>query len=176
MPSPVSTSSPGPRTLIVMRHAKSDWSVPVEDRLRPLNRRGRRQAAEAGRWLAAHAGRIGLAVVSPAVRVADAWRLAAAELPAHPPERVDERAYTDDGEDLLAIVRGLGAAAAEAGVGRGGTVVLVSHSPACAELVELLTGEVIEMKTSGLAVVELEPDGPARGRLVTSRRPPTAPH
>ena len=176
MPSPLPTLPSGPRTLIVMRHAKSDWSVPVEDRLRPLNKRGRRQAAEAGRWLAEHAGQIDLAVVSPAVRAADAWRLAAAELLAPPPERVDERAYTDDGEDLLAVVRGLDWAAAEGGVGRGGAVVLVSHSPACAELVELLTGEVIEMKTSGLAVVELEPDGPARGRLVTSRRPPTAPH
>lgn len=156
------------RTLIVMRHGKSDWSVPVDDRHRPLKKRGRRQAAEAGRWLAANTPTIDLAVVSPAVRAADAWRLAAAELPDTVPERVEERAYTFAGADLLEIVRGL-ASAPEAR--DANTVVLVGHSPACDELVAHLTGEPVTMKTSGLAVVVMQQwGGPAE--LTAHGRPP----
>lgn len=152
------------RSLILLRHGKSDWSAPVSDRRRPLNRRGQRQAAEAGDWLAAHGGMIDLAVVSPATRAADTWALAAAELDAPPPVWVEEAAYTFDGEDLLAVVRGLGTQ---------GRVVLVGHNPACEELLEALTGERPEMKTSALAVVELDGwDG--RGRVVTHGRPPAS--
>jgi phosphohistidine phosphatase len=39
--------------LILVRHAKSDWSTPgAVDHDRPLNARGRRQAPLVGRWLA----------------------------------------------------------------------------------------------------------------------------
>jgi len=40
------------RTLILLRHAKSDWSGDETDVARPLAKRGRRQAPDAGRWLA----------------------------------------------------------------------------------------------------------------------------
>ncbi|GEM_PF-240581 len=156
------------RTLIVLRHGKSDWSVPVEDRHRPLKERGRRQAAEAGRWLAAHAPQLDLAVVSPATRAADAWHLAAAELPGLVPERTDEQAYTVVGADLLAIVRGLDSAPDARGAH---TVVLVGHSPACDELVAHLTGEQVTMKTSGLAVVGMQ-EWNGAGELLAAGRPP----
>lgn len=150
------------RTLIVLRHGKSDWSVPVDDRHRPLKERGRRQAAEAGRWLAAHVPSIDLAVVSPAVRAADAWELAAAELPSDVPTRIDERAYTFAGTDLLHILSDLG---------EQETVILVGHSPACDELVAHLTGEPVTMKTSGLAVVGMG-EWTGRGELLAEGRPP----
>ena len=38
-------------TLVVIRHAKSDWDVDAPDKERPLAKRGRRQAPAAGRWL-----------------------------------------------------------------------------------------------------------------------------
>ena len=42
------------RTLIVTRHAKSDWDAPtLDDHDRQLNQRGRRAAKAIGRWLAA---------------------------------------------------------------------------------------------------------------------------
>ena len=151
----------GPRTLVLMRHGKSDWSVDSSDRDRPLNDRGRRQAAEAGRWLEANGGEIDLALVSPATRAACAWDIAAAELSAPPPVRVEEAAYTFDGLALLALVRALDSEE---------RVVLVGHNPACEELVELLTGEGAVMKTSALAVLEL-PDWRCAGRLVAHGRP-----
>jgi phosphohistidine phosphatase len=56
------------RTLILLRHANSDWSGDDADIARPLAKRGRRQAPDAGRWLAANIDSIDLAVVSPAIR------------------------------------------------------------------------------------------------------------
>lgn len=158
------TGAVGTRTLILMRHAKSDWSVPIDDRGRPLSGRGTRQASEAGRWLADYVGQIDLVVLSPAARAADAWERAAAELPHPPPVRLEERAYTFDGAALLALVRALG---------QESTVVLVGHNPACEELVKLLTGYGVQMKTSALAVIELADWGAPRGRVIAHGRPPS---
>jgi phosphohistidine phosphatase len=150
------------RTLILLRHGKSDWSRDVSDRGRPLTDRGRRQAAEAGVWLAAHAGPIDLALVSPARRASDTWALALAGLDPQPATRTEEAAYTFDGAALLAVVRGLG---------EEHRVVLVGHNPACEQLLTTLTGQRREMPTSALAVVELA-DWGSSGRLVAHGRPP----
>ena len=64
------------RTLILLRHAKSDWSGSAPDFDRPLAERGRAQAPLAGRWLANHVDRIDLAIVSPAERARETWELA----------------------------------------------------------------------------------------------------
>jgi phosphohistidine phosphatase len=37
--------------LLLLRHAKSDWSVEMDDFSRPLKKRGRRAAKKIGRWL-----------------------------------------------------------------------------------------------------------------------------
>lgn len=42
-----------PKILIVMRHAKSGWDMPVPDKDRPLNARGRGAATQIGNWLRA---------------------------------------------------------------------------------------------------------------------------
>ena len=69
-------------TLVVIRHAKSDWDVDAADRDRPLAKRGRRQAPPTGRWLAAQDLALDLAVVSPAARARQTWELVAAQLAA----------------------------------------------------------------------------------------------
>ncbi len=44
-----------PRTLILMRHAKSSWNDPfLADHDRPLNKRGRKSAQALGDWLRQH--------------------------------------------------------------------------------------------------------------------------
>ncbi len=63
------------RTLILLRHAKSDWSGDEVDLARPLADRGRRQAPDSGRWLNANIGSIALALVSPAERARSTWDL-----------------------------------------------------------------------------------------------------
>jgi len=159
-------------TLIVLRHAKSDWSGHESDVHRPLADRGRKQAPEAGRWLAANVGRIDLAVVSPATRARSTWELAAAELdemPELPETREDERVYAASSGELLDVVRGIDE--------RHGTVVLVGHNPGVEDLVEQLTGVWVSMVTSALAVVELPGTwagvAPGSGTLRASGRPPS---
>ena len=52
-----------------------------------------------------------------------------------------------------------------------GTVALVGHNPAFEEVVGLLTGHWIELKTSAIALVRLA-SWSAEGELVTHGRPP----
>ncbi len=151
------------RRLVLMRHAKSDWSVPVGDRQRPITDRGRRQAREAGEWLADQPWSIDLAVVSPAARAAGAWEIAAGALGQTPPVDHVGQAYTFDGEALSALVRAFPPV---------DTVVLVGHNPALEELLEALTGQWVPLKTSAIAVVELDSWTASQGQLVACGRPP----
>ena len=156
------------RRLILLRHAKSDWSGDEADVARPLARRGRRQAPEAGRWLATNIGRIDLAVVSPANRARTTWDLVSAELPVPPPTRIDERVYGASDDELLDVVRELPDHVA--------TAVLVGHNPGLEELASLLTGEWTSMPTSALAVITVQGSwssaGQHPGELRASGRPP----
>ena len=155
-------------TLILMRHGKSDWSGGEPDHLRPLAKRGRRQAPEAGRWLADNVGVIDLAVVSPAERTRETWRLAAAELAVTPPVREDDRVYAGTASALLGFVREL--------PGEVETVVLVGHNPGVEDLVASLTGRTVSMPTSALAVIDLSGPWSAAandaGELRAQGRPP----
>jgi phosphohistidine phosphatase len=154
------------RTLVVLRHAKSDWSTGRPDRERPLAPRGRRQAPAAGAWLAANLGPPGLAVVSPAERTRATWALVSAELPKDVPVRVEERLYGASGSELSELVASLPPEIE--------SVVLVGHNPGVEDLVQGITGEWVPMKTSAIAVLTWEGAWTDAGsaRLVASGRPP----
>jgi phosphohistidine phosphatase len=158
------------RTLILLRHAKSDWSGDEADVDRPLAVRGRRQAPEAGAWLAANVDSIGLALVSPAARARNTWELVAAELKVAPRTRLDDRLYAASAEELLTVVRELPAVVESA--------VLVGHNPGLEDLASLLTGESTRMATSAIAVIAVPGSWPTtapRGcALKASGRPPVA--
>ena len=157
------------RTLILLRHAKSDWSGDERDSLRPLAERGRRQAPEAGRWLAANADAIDLALVSSATRAQQTWHLASAELAAPPPVQIEERAYAATAGELLDLVRELPAEV--------GTAVVVGHNPGLEDLATMLASRSVEMPTSALAVIswtgEWESAGTVDASLMASGRPPS---
>jgi phosphohistidine phosphatase len=155
-------------TLILLRHAKSDWSGQEGDHDRPLAKRGRRQAPEAGRWLAANVDSIDLAVVSTANRARSTWDLASHELGQPPETRLEDDAYAASADDLLNTVRGLDEALH--------TVVLVGHNPGIEELAEALTARRVPMPTSALAVIGFNSTwgraGRACGFLRAAGRPP----
>jgi phosphohistidine phosphatase len=135
------------RTLILLRHAKSDWSGDEADIVRPLAERGRRQAPAAGRWMNANIGGIDLAVVSTAKRAQSTWDLVLPQLDVAPPTRTEERLYAASDAELLDVVRSLPDDAS--------TVVLVGHNPALEDLIGLLTGKPAAMPTSALAVIAM---------------------
>jgi phosphohistidine phosphatase len=156
------------RTLILLRHAKSDWSGDEADIARPLARRGRRQAPDAGRWLATNIESIDLAVVSPAVRARSTWDLVSAELAVPPRIRIDDRVYAASDDELLTVVREL--------PNNVETVVLVGHNPGIEDLAARLTGEWPAMPTSALAVITVSGSWSSAGDhpavLRASGRPP----
>lgn len=57
-----------PRTLLLLRHAKSDYPAGVIDHDRPLAKRGEREAGLAGDWLRANTDRIDAVLCSTATR------------------------------------------------------------------------------------------------------------
>lgn len=156
------------KTLIVIRHAKSDWETGDPDLLRPLAKRGRRQAPESGAWIAANLRPVDLAVVSPATRAQQTWALVAAELASTPEVRTEERVYAGYGSALRSVVTELPDEAT--------TVALVGHNPGVEDLVEELTGVWVPLPTSAIAVLHV--DGPwtnaRKGwcRIVATGRPP----
>ena len=156
------------RLLVLVRHAKSDWSGSEPDLQRPLAKRGRRQAPEAGQWLAEHVGHVDLAVVSPAVRTRQTWELVSAPLAEPPPTRFEDRVYAASSSALLDVVRGL--------TNDATTVVLVGHNPGLEDLATTLTRQWVSMPTSALAVVGLtggwDTAGNSVADLLASGRPP----
>lgn len=73
------------KTLLLLRHAKSDRSAPVaSDFDRPLNRRGRKAAPAMGKAMAARGLVPDYVLVSAAVRTRQTWELVGPELRAKP--------------------------------------------------------------------------------------------
>jgi len=156
------------KTLILLRHAQSDWSGLEADIDRPLNDRGRRQAPLVGKWLGHHVAGIDLAIVSPATRARSTWILAAEEFAVPPNSVSDDRVYAASSMELLAVVSELPTTVH--------TVVLVGHNPGIEGLVGVATGESVHMTTSALAVIRFEGAwstfGDADAALTAFGRPP----
>jgi phosphohistidine phosphatase len=144
------------KRLVVLRHAKSDWPVGVADADRPLGRRGKRDAAAAGRWLAEHVGSPDLVWCSPARRTRETLELLSDQLHPAPPVQMDARVYEASLEDLLAVLRQTPK--------DDQCVLLVGHNPSVQDLVLTLAERqrgadlaLTETKypTSGLAVLDI---------------------
>lgn len=136
------------RKLILVRHAKSAHPDGVEDFDRPLAERGRRDAPAVGRWLRDNAYAIEVVRCSPALRTRETWELAGANIPAGPQVSFDERVYDATAHELLSLVRELPVTAM--------TAAIVGHNPGLEDLVHLLTGESVELKTSAVALLSSE--------------------
>ena len=138
------------RSLLVLRHAKSDWNAgAAQDRLRPLSKRGRRAAEAVGRFVAG-AGQVpDLALTSPAVRATETLVLAMKG--GGWTCDVAERAglYDASVEGVLAELRGAPEAAR--------LLLVVGHEPACSALVAaLIGGGRGRVPTAALARVDLD--------------------
>jgi phosphohistidine phosphatase len=160
------------RRLILLRHAKSDWSDPGKpDHHRPLNERGRSSAPLIGRYMAHHHLIPDRALVSPAVRTRQTFALIAEAFERPPKEIGEARIYEADPDTLLAVVRETPASVH--------TLLLVGHNPGLQDVATLLIGggdndarERLreKMPTGALAVIDFATDDwrsvrPGAGRL-----------
>jgi phosphohistidine phosphatase len=95
------------KVLLLLRHAKSSWDDPaLEDFDRPLAARGRKAAPLMGRAMAERGWIPARALVSPALRTRQTWRLVLGELGDAAPQVVHEDAlYMASAGRILALVR-----------------------------------------------------------------------
>lgn len=138
------------RTLLVMRHAKSDWNAAYgPDHDRPLNDRGVRSAETMGRRLRTEAEVPDLVLTSTAVRARSTAELAAAAGDWGCEIRLEPLFYGAGVDDVISV------AATAPPVAK---VMVVGHQPVWSMLVSALTAERVEMKTGTVVVIHLDID------------------
>ncbi len=93
-------------TLMLLRHAKSDWSdLTLADFDRPLNKRGRRAAPLIGRYLRKQDLLPDLVLCSGARRARQTWDLVSAELRSEAPVKFLRSLYLAPPSRLLATLQ-----------------------------------------------------------------------
>ena len=135
--------------LLLLRHAKSDWSLPgLGDHDRPLAPRGVRDAPRMGRYLREHGFIPAAALVSTAVRARTTAELALAAAGAGPDAlRLIPELYGSSPDEIVEIV-------AEAG-GNASPVLVVAHNPGMEDLAARFLGRHEHFPTAALLVVSV---------------------
>lgn len=160
------------RRLLLLRHAKSDWSVAGQhDHDRTLNARGRESAPRVGAYMTRHALIPDRVIASTSQRTRETWDLVAASIAVQCPLVYDERLYDATPEAILAVIRECPPNAH--------SLLIVGHNPGMQEIAALLIAagdidarqQLIEkFPTAGLAVIDFPIDvwaklHPRAGRL-----------
>ncbi|MDV5144732.1 histidine phosphatase family protein [Streptomyces sp. SBC-4] len=121
-----------PRRIVLLRHAKADWSD-ESDHERPLAERGRADAPVAGRRLAGTGIGFDLALCSTAVRTRETWKLAVHELPERPKTVYEDRLYEASLGELIALLNETSEDVDD--------LLVIGHNPGMHALADALAGE-----------------------------------
>ncbi len=139
------------KTLLIVRHAKTERDHPAGDHARGLTQRGTRAATALGHDLQQRIGTPDRIVTSAARRAVQTATLIATACAAADRLHLDPALYLADLDDLLAVLRRLPDAAA--------TVILVGHNPGLEALVPALAGgPTRHLPPAGLAHLTLPVD------------------
>ncbi len=121
-------------TLILTRHAKSDWDDPkLKDSERPLNARGQAAAAAIGGWIASRGLSPARALVSTAERARETWERLAPELESEAEAAFVAALYQASPERMLATLVSEG--------GEGSPLIMIGHNPGIAAFARALLPE-----------------------------------
>ena len=133
------------KTLFLVRHAKSSRDEPaLPDKERPLNDRGKRDAPKMGERLAKRDVAPDLILSSPAKRALKTAQIIAKKLDYKVADIVvDERLYATGADELLRVIRKLGA--------KPKTVMLFGHNPELTELAHRLSNKITRLPTCAVA-------------------------
>lgn len=116
------------KTLILMRHAKSDWGDPrLPDRARPLNGRGRKASTALGIWLRSRNLLPDQILCSSAERTQETC----ARLKLATPPALQNALYLAEPDEMLAVLRRA----------TGNRVLMLGHNPGIAEFAALLVSD-----------------------------------
>jgi phosphohistidine phosphatase len=121
-----------------LRHGEAEDDAP-DDASRKLTEKGRRQAENAGKALAAMGVELDVCLASPKVRARDTAEVACRELGVDAEETDALRGGEFDPEELAA--------------GRG-EVLLVGHEPDMHRAIQALTGGLVKLKKGGVAAID----------------------
>lgn len=149
------------KTLMLLRHAKSDWNdAALDDFDRTLAPRGRKATPRVAGWMTAHRTLPDRALVSAAVRTVQTWQLLC--------ETLGREISSDIRKDLYLASAGTLLAAIEETQETVRTLMVVGHNPGMEVLANMLAGpgsdegEILRMAggfpTAGLAVFSLPGD------------------
>lgn len=134
------------RRLVLVRHAKAEPGGEGADHDRALTDRGRRNAAEAGRWLAGVVPQVDEVWCSSAVRAVQTWEAIAPSLVA-PAASIERELYLAGPRDLVGRLEQ---------VPDGQTVLLVGHNPTAEQLLAAVVGELRGLRPGAVAVADLD--------------------
>ena len=137
------------KRLLLMRHAKSSWDDPtLADFDRPLNPRGLRAAPAMGAFMRREEILPERIISSPAMRARETTRLVSEGGAFEAEITLEDRVYE-------ASANGLRQIAAEVDDAYS-CVMLVGHNPGMEHFVRYLTGQMESMRTTALAVIDLD--------------------
>ena len=146
--------------LMLLRHAKSDWSSPgTPDSTRPLSERGAAAARLMGGYMARHALIPGHVLCSPARRARDTWTHVSSQWPGAVDATFSEQIYTATPQTILSLIRTRDDEAR--------TLLVIGHNPGLQETAEfLIAAGDVELRerlrekfpTAALAVIDFAAD------------------
>lgn len=142
------------KTLLILRHAKTQSDAPAGDRARELTERGYRDAVAMGAHIQNLIGTPDAIITSDATRARQTAEIVAAAIDFAAPLTMEPRIYAADPDTLLAVVRRIPDEVQMA--------MIVGHNPGFEELAAALAGKPedgVRLPTSGLAVLEFNVDG-----------------
>jgi phosphohistidine phosphatase len=125
----------------LLRHGEAEDGEGKPDAERELTDKGRRQAGDAGRALAAMGVELDACLSSEKVRALDTARLAVEALGARLEVETDDRLRDREFNPL------------DVGAGRG-EVLLVGHEPDFSGGIAMVTGSRVKMRKGGLAAID----------------------
>jgi phosphohistidine phosphatase len=153
------------KSLLILRHAKTQSDAPAGDHARELTERGHRNAEAMGAYIKNLTGTPDLIITSDATRARQTAEIVATAVDFAAPLTVEPRIYAADLDTLLGVVRRIPVEVQ--------TAIIVGHNPGFEELAAALAGktdEGVRLPTSGLALLEFDTQRwdavrPGAGRL-----------
>ncbi len=139
------------KTLLLMRHAKSDWKQPgLSDHDRPLNARGRQAAPRMAQKLSESGLRAEVILASSAVRVQETVELVQEHWSVDAEVLTRPTLYLASPLQIMSEVQSLHDSWHNA--------MVIAHNPGLAALVSHLTGQNLDMPTAAVAVFQFDVD------------------
>jgi len=143
------------RTLILLRHGKSDWSTNNDDFDRPLKKRGKNASRQVGKWLSANQRVPDFVITSPATRAMQTAEIACEAMGINKEDIYSRKhIYLATTEELLYVLEDCPEQAQ--------CVMLVGHNPGLEELLYYLVNGTMTipedgklMPTATLAILEM---------------------